>query len=504
MEMRLPKDVEIIINQLLQNGYDAYAVGGCVRDTMLGNEPDDWDITTSAKPFQTKKIFKRTVDTGIKHGTVTVLLGKNSYEVTTYRIDGEYQDNRHPKEVTFTTDLIEDLQRRDFTMNAMAYNSHHGLVDAFGGMEDLQNKIIRCVGDPMERFTEDALRMLRAVRFSAQLGFSIDEGTREAIKELAPNLTHISAERIQTELLKLLGSPNPDKLKIAYELGITKIILPEFDVMMGAPYKQTDSRGTVGKHALHTLTYAEADKSIRLAMLLMDVGKAYVNTAETGGDYLPKHRKQEDNTVIGGTVCHDKQKEAGADWYHVQDKAGTDCYDKQNEAGAKMAGGICKRLKLDNHTLDKVIKIVRWHDYEIELSERGIRRGIHRIGEDIFPYLFTVKRADVNAGNAPDKEEKLRQINTAEAIYHDVVKKGQCVSLKTLQITGRDLIELGIKPGKEMGSLLNQLLAMVIDDSSLNHRDTLLHIVKNLLENNGMVYNEVVNNEIKNKQSVIE
>ena len=197
MVFEIPQKVEIIINTLEKAGYEAYAVGGCVRDALLGRTPNDWDITTSAKPEQVKALFRRTVDTGIAHGTVTVLLDKDGFEVTTYRVDGEYEDGRHPKEVTFTASLEEDLKRRDFTINAMAYNPGKGLVDLFDGQSDLENKVIRCVGDPLERFTEDALRIMRAVRFSAQLGLSLVEETRKALSVLAPNQKNVSAERIQ-------------------------------------------------------------------------------------------------------------------------------------------------------------------------------------------------------------------------------------------------------------------------------------------------------------------
>ena len=213
MRIEVPEKTEKIIDALQEHGYDAYVVGGCVRDSLLHRSPADWDITTSATPEEVKKIFRRTVDTGIQHGTVTVLMDKEGFEVTTYRIDGEYEDRRHPKEVTFTPSLGEDLKRRDFTINAMAYNHRTGLVDIFGGEEDLKNKIVRCVGDPRERFTEDALRILRAVRFSAQLGFDIEEKTQDAARDLGKTLKKISAERIQTELVKLLVSPNPQYLR---------------------------------------------------------------------------------------------------------------------------------------------------------------------------------------------------------------------------------------------------------------------------------------------------
>lgn len=250
MRIQLPEKVTKIIETLEAAGFEAYAVGGCVRDSILGRKPDDWDITTSAKPDQVKHLFQRTVDTGIKHGTVTVLLEREGFEVTTYRIDGAYEDGRHPSEVSFTASLREDLRRRDFTINAMAYNDKEGLVDLYGGLTDLEAGVIRCVGKAVERFDEDALRMLRAVRFSAQLGFWIEEETRAAIRLLAPNLQKISAERIQVELVKLVTSPHPDYLRTAYELGITAQILPEFDLCMETPQRHKHHCYDVGEHIL--------------------------------------------------------------------------------------------------------------------------------------------------------------------------------------------------------------------------------------------------------------
>lgn len=224
MRIAMPQPVEWIIKKLNQHGYEAYAVGGCVRDSLLGREPEDWDITTSARPEQVKSVFRRTVDTGIAHGTVTVLVERQGYEVTTYRIDGEYEDGRHPKRVEFTPSLTEDLRRRDFTINAMAYSGSDGIVDVFGGVEDLKKGIIRCVGSPMERFTEDALRILRAVRFSAQLGFSVEKETFSAIGVIAPNLKKVSKERILTELTKLLLSAHPERIAMVYETGMAPYI----------------------------------------------------------------------------------------------------------------------------------------------------------------------------------------------------------------------------------------------------------------------------------------
>ncbi len=228
MQMQIPRQVDYIIGKLKRHGYEAYAVGGCVRDTLLGRTPGDWDITTSARPVQVKELFRRTIDTGIQHGTVTVLVDRVGYEVTTYRIDGEYEDGRHPKQVQFTSDLLEDLRRRDFTINAMAYSPETGIVDAFDGDGDLKRRVIRCVGDPSERFTEDALRILRAIRFSAQLDFTIDPATREAIRTIAPNLAKVSKERIQAELTKTLLSGCPEKIKDVYETGISEYVSPSF------------------------------------------------------------------------------------------------------------------------------------------------------------------------------------------------------------------------------------------------------------------------------------
>ena len=290
MKLTIPSNAEKILHILEENGYEAYVVGGCVRDSILGRNPNDWDITTSASPQQVKELFQRTVDTGLQHGTVTVLMDKEGYEVTTYRVDGDYEDGRHPKQVMFTSSLEEDLKRRDFTINAMAYHPERGLVDLFHGMEDMEHKIVRCVGDPMERFHEDALRILRAVRFSAQLGFTIEEKTKAGIQALAPNLKCVSAERIQTELVKLLVSPHPDYLRVAYETGITREFLPEFDACMETEQNTPHHCYTVGEHILHGLLLVRPDKVLRLTMLLHDIAKPVMRkTDENGRDHFKMH-----------------------------------------------------------------------------------------------------------------------------------------------------------------------------------------------------------------------
>ncbi len=439
MRIQLPDKVHNIINTLEEAGYEAYAVGGCVRDSILGREPDDWDITTSAKPEETKHLFPRTVDTGIKHGTVTVLLGGEGFEVTTYRIDGTYEDGRHPTEVTFTANLKEDLRRRDFTINAMAYNDRSGLVDLYGGLADMENRVIRCVGDAGERFDEDALRMLRAVRFSAQLGYRIDEATGEAVRALAPNLQKISAERIQAELVKLVTSPHPDYLRNAYELGITAQILPEFDLCMETPQRHKHHCYDVGEHILHSMLGVEADKVLRLGMLFHDIGKPQTLTIDPDG------------------TTHNK---------------------KHPFEGEKITRKVMRRLKFDNDTTDKVTKLVLYHDYDIAPTEAGVRRAVNRIGEDIFPMIFTVRRADIAAQSDYMREAKLAKVAHIEKLYREILARRDAVTVKDLAISGNDLIAEGMPPGRQIGETLSALLERVLDDPSLNTKEILLKLYK--------------------------
>lgn len=442
-QIRLSDKVRLIIAQLEAAGYEAYAVGGCVRDSLLGREPSDWDVTTSAKPQQVKAVFRHTIDTGIQHGTVTVMLDREGFEVTTYRIDGEYEDSRHPKEVVFTANLIEDLKRRDFTINAFAYNDQSGIVDAFDGMEDLDKGIIRCVGDAAERFGEDALRMLRAVRFSAQLGFTIAEDTKAAIREYASDLKNISAERIQAELVKLLLSDHPDYMRDAYELGITGIVLPELDAAFATAQHNPHHQYTVGEHLMQSLLHTRADKSLRIAALLHDIGKPSVRTTD----------------------------EEGIDHFHGH-----------VEVSEQMAVDILRRLKFDNDTIDKVQKYVRYHDYKPEPNARAVRRAINKIGAAYFPQVMEIRRADTLAQSSYQREEKLERIDQIERLYAEIMEKNQCISLKTLEITGNDLIALGVPKGKRIGEILNQLLDEVLQNPESNTHEFLIEKAKELLE----------------------
>lgn len=436
MDIKIPASAAEIIDKLNKHGYEAYIVGGCVRDMLLGREPGDWDITTSALPYQVKKVFRRTVDTGIQHGTVTVLMGKAGYEVTTYRIDGEYLDGRHPDSVSFTPDLREDLKRRDFTINAMAYNSREGIVDAFGGREDLKAGIIRCVGNAQDRFLEDALRILRAIRFSAQLGFAVEEKTYEAIRAIAPNLVHVSKERIQAELTKLLISRHPERMALIWEAGISPYISPAFS-------------GLWEEKALPSVSASvPAVKHMRWAAFL-------------------------------------------------------------RLASPENAVKVLKELKMDNDTIYRVKTLVTWFGVLLEQDKAPIRRVMSRMEPELFDDLITLKMclAEWDALTASEKcpkvsEESLklleagpkvpeRKLQNGEegmetfrtlahirALAEEIRRDRDCVTLKDLAVDGRDVIEAGVRPGKEVGACLARLLDLVLEKPSRNTREYLLRHLK--------------------------
>ncbi|MCD8084525.1 MAG: CCA tRNA nucleotidyltransferase [Clostridiales bacterium] len=398
MRIQMPAQVEQIIGKLNENGYEAFAVGGCVRDSLLGREPEDWDITTSARPEQVKALFRRTVDTGIQHGTVTVMIGRIGYEVTTYRIDGEYEDGRHPKQVVFTSNLLEDLRRRDFTINAMAYSYETGMVDAFGGVQDLEKKVIRCVGDPLERFTEDALRILRAIRFCAQLGFAVEAGTREAIPVIAPNLAKVSRERIQAELTKILLSDHPEQIKAVYATGISRYISPAFAAL---PWERVSVPATLPR-----------EKYVRWA--------AFLRGNEGKGD-------------------------------------AEDC---GRQARSETAVRVLRDLKMDNDTIARVKLLVAWSGVEPAAESEAVRRAMAQMEPELWDAL-----SDLNGYG-----EEIR------ALTARIRADGDCLWLKDLAVKGRDLIEAGIKPGKEIGEILSRMLDHVLSHPEDNQREILLRI----------------------------
>lgn len=435
----LPDKVQFIIGVLKRAGYEAYAVGGCVRDSVLGRTPQDWDITTSASPGRIKELFARTVDTGIRHGTVTVLEGGEGFEVTTYRIDGEYEDFRHPKEVTFTSDLEEDLRRRDFTINAMAYNEDEGLIDLFGGVRDLQEGVIRCVGNPRDRFMEDALRMMRAVRFAAQLDFAVAKDTRAAISELAPNLAGISVERIQAEFVKLLMSGHPEEIRTVYETGMSRVFLPEFDEMMRTPQNHPYHCFNVGEHTIAAMQNIRPDKVLRLTMLFHDVAKPVCCSMDENG------------------ICH---------------------FFGHAKKSAQMAEKIMRRMKFDNDTIARTTALILWHDDMPVLQERQVRHAIHRTGTAQYPALFAVQRADALAKSEHRRTEQLEAIRAYEKLYEEIMAKRQCLTLRELALTGKDLIALGMRPGREIGDMLHVLLMHVLDCPEDNMPEILRNLVK--------------------------
>lgn len=445
IKMRVPPDVLFIVRKLEEHGFEAYAVGGCVRDTILNRNPQDWDITTSALPMQVKEIFNRTIDTGLQHGTVTVMLKGVGYEVTTYRIDGEYTDSRHPQSVEFTSNLIEDLKRRDFTINAMAFNPGKGLVDAFDGMGDIERKVIKCVGVAEERFSEDALRILRAVRFSAQLGFEIEEKTQEAIRKQAYTLVNISKERIQTELEKLILSKNPGKLMNAYSLGITKWIFPEFDAMMECEQNTKYHMYNVGEHTIKVMENVPAEHYIRWAALLHDVGKPAVKTTDaSGADHFKKHAIE----------------------------------------GKDIAGRVMKGLKMDNKTIGIVTRLVACHDQiqSLPMTETAVRKSIHRIGNDIYPMYLTLAEADYAGKSRLGQSYGKERLEYAKETYQLIIERGDCYCTKLLALAGRDLIAMGIGPGPVIGDVLDYLLEQVLCKPELNNRETLKKLAAGFVE----------------------
>lgn len=405
MIINLPEDVRHIIDKLTGEGYEAYAVGGCVRDSVIGRVPDDWDITTSARPEQVKQLFRRTIDTGIEHGTVTVMLGREGYEVTTFRIDGEYRDNRHPENVEFTASLEEDLKRRDFTINAMAYNEQKGIVDLFGGMDDIKAGIIRCVGNPHDRFGEDALRMLRAVRFSAQLGYDIDDDTSEAIEELAGTIAAVSKERIHTEIGKTLMSAHPEYIERACRLGITAVVFKAFDDI---PDKK------ISYKLIQTMP---ENIAFRYAALLFDVG----------------------------------------------------------EQGTRR---MLRELKLDNATIDLATALVKHHGMELSEDDYIIRCKAAQIGADRLEDILLFERLYYKAVENEAMAETALRMNVR---LHAIRDRKECISIHELALNGSDLIAMGMKPGRQLGEILQKCLEHVLKVPEDNTYDTLSGLVGKLM-----------------------
>ncbi len=466
MKIEIPCDVALILDTLEENGHEGYAVGGCVRDAILGREPEDWDITTSAKPEEVKALFRRTIDTGIQHGTVTVMLGNEGYEVTTYRMDGEYEDHRHPKEVLFTPNLVEDLKRRDFTINAMAYNPRIGIVDEFDGIGDIKRRCIRCVGKAEERFEEDALRMLRGIRFAGQLQFEMEEATKQAIRKQASTLVNVSAERIRTELTKLLISDGADRLMLAVETGLISYFLPEFENMLQTPQNNPHHQYDVGHHSMEAVRHVNRQ------------WKGFC--AENG--MSKKHHV----ALCYAALLHDVAKPD----CKMTDKEGIDHFHSHPELGAEKAKKILRRLKFDNDTISIVSRLIQFHDRRHEncyidggyspKGKRTMRRLMNQIGLDAMPLLFVLQRADLLSQSNYKQEEKLSKLEAGIRCYHEIIEAEDAVTLKDLAIGGRELMELGIKPGPQIGKILQRLLEVVLDEPEKNTVEILTELVQEM------------------------
>lgn len=438
--MNIPLEVKDILNTFHNNGYEAFIVGGCVRDHMLGIVPKDYDITTNALPEEIITLFPKTIPTGIKHGTITVMVNNNAYEVTTYRIDGDYKDNRHPEEVKFVTNIKEDLSRRDFTINALAYNEQHGLKDFFNGQQDLKNKIIRSVGISDKRFNEDALRMLRAIRFSCQLDFQIHVDTLDSIKNNFSLIKNISIERIRDEFSKILLSSSPSKgLLLLETTGILKLILPELQSCVGFDQKTPYHDKDVFMHALSVVDKTPSILHLRLAALFHDISKPQCFFLD----------------------------EKGISHFYGHPKKGED-----------VTRTILKRLKYDNETINKVCILVREHMNVLDNpKDSALKRLLNRVGKDIIFDLFKLQRADILSSAPPFLF--IKNVDYMDNKISEIIKSDVPLNSKQLAVDGNDLIkELSIKPGKIIGNILNYLLDRVLDEPTLNTRENLLSLAK--------------------------
>lgn len=435
MTMDMPKNVDTAINLLQSAGFEAYAVGGCVRDSLLGKTPNDWDITTSAKPEDMKSVFAdfHCIDTGIKHGTVTVVIDGEPLEITTFRLDGEYEDNRHPKSVTFTSNLGADLGRRDFTVNAMAYSKMTGTVDLFGGQNDLKNGIIRCVGDPDRRFNEDALRILRALRFASALDFEIEEKTAQSLLKNRALLGNISEERIAKELLKLVCGKGAKRILTDFAPVLFEI-LPELQSMYKNSHDNPHHCYDIYEHTLIAVESIDPEPTLRFAMLLHDCGK-------------PAVKKFDENGV--------------AHFYGHQ------------RISAEISAQILARLKVSNKFRDEILFLVSNHDrWELYENTEKMPRYLSKFGLDGVLNLLKVMRADVLA-QSPEYRYRLDQIADAEETAKNLAAQKPCLSLSELQINGRTLMDIGIPQGRKLGAVLAQLLDEVIDGVTKNTQEAL-------------------------------
>lgn len=448
MEIHIPTGARKIIARLEQHGYEAYIVGGCVRDSLMEKRPSDWDICTSARAEEMMALFedKRVIPTGIQHGTLTILAEDGAYEVTTFRIDGEYLDHRHPKSVAFTRELAEDLSRRDFTINAMAWHPERGLIDLFGGVEDLRDRLVRAVGDPVQRFNEDGLRMLRMVRFATVLDFDYDPATYDAVRKQGHLLQYISKERIQVELNKILLAAHPARgLEDLYTLGMYPYIIPMMCHTVGFAQRGGHHFLDVFEHSLLAVGVIAPELVLRLTMLLHDIGKPFVWDSSESLSY--------------------------------------DRFDDHAAVSAKLAGKILRDLKYDNATRKDVVELIAHHNDILLPDPVNVRRALARLGEVQTRRLVQVKVADLIAHDlAGEREKILALFAEISDVIDEVVARGDCTSVKALAIGGQDMMALGLS-GRAIGQMLNAALELVLEKPEMNTRETLLNWVRGNLEN---------------------
>lgn len=439
LNIKIPIDVQKLINLLNENGYEAYVVGGAVRDSILNRPVHDWDVCTSATPSEMLKVFrdKKVIETGVKHGTITVVENDMTIEITTYRIDGDYSDNRRPDNVTFTKNLVADLRRRDFTINAMAYNPKTGLIDPFNGMEDIKYEKIRCVGSAEDRFNEDALRILRAIRFAAQLEFVEDPETSREIHQQYKQLENISIERINSEFCKIVSSENFCVELLLYP-DVFSLFIPELkdlnDFQQNNPYHTYDVFG----HTIHAIERCESeDLVVRLAVFFHDFGKP--------------HSYQDGEDGIRHFKGHGK-------------------------VSADITDSIMKRLRFDNETRNNVVELVYYHDATFEIGKKYVKRWLNKIGEKQFRRLLEVRKADIK-GQKPDYEKsRIEKVDYIESILDEILQEQECFSLRDLTVNGNDVKKtMNLKEGKDVGYWLNEILRRVIDGELKNSKDDLIY-----------------------------
>lgn len=437
--MYLPEPVREAIGRLQAAGFAAYAVGGCVRDARMGRSPGDYDLATAALPQETERVFagEKRIETGIRHGTVTVLLGGMALEITTFRVDGTYSDSRRPDSVAFTPSLPEDLRRRDFTVNAMAYSPGEGYVDPFGGAEDIQNRVIRCVGDPEERFREDALRVLRALRFASVLEFQIEPATAAALRRQAPSLERVSPERVSAELTKLLLGPGARGVLLEYS-DVLRAVLPELWPMVGFDQRNRHHIYDVWEHSAVTVENVPPDRVLRWAALLHDSGKPACFTLDEAGE--------------GHFYGHPAES-------------------------ARIAEEVLRRLRFDNATRERIVTLVRQHDRQMEDTDPAVKRALSRLGEETYFQLLELKRGD-NLAQSPEFRGRLELCHRLEARARALLAQGSCFSLRDLAVKGGDLLAAGMKPGPELGETLDWLLDAVLEGRCDNDKAALLALAK--------------------------